>query len=314
MGSGSSTATEQRPDAATKAKPGHPPVDALVAIVPTRPDFHRIQREGWYRVPVAKAPAPLITGHVQTLAFYLPKVFREDAWQVRWTAPLLGVDIVTRRDLLPHEAAHARADALYLRLSLGALAPLPRPIPSRRLRRISFIPTTRTKLDTAEEINDLFHASPIEEILWQALKDSGVAAEREFFVDGDNGHRYALDFAVFGQQRSLDIECDGDQYHANPVSARYDNNRNNFLTTRGWSVLRFTTAQAREELPKVVAQVLSTLLSCGGQAYVTSTGGSPEPPEPPDLLWQAALWEPSVARGNQVDPRIPARLSGRRRR
>ena len=311
MGNRSAPATEQRPGATALVEPRHPPVDTLVAVVPTRSDFRRMQTEGWYRVPVAKAPAPLLAGQVRTLAFYLPKVFRDEAWQVRWTAPVLASEIQSRRELLPDEPAHPRADDLYLRLSLGSLSALPRPIPSRRLRRISFIPTTRVKLETAAEINDLFHASPMEDILWHALKEEGIEAEREYFVDGDNRGRYALDFAVFGQQRNLDVECDGDAYHANPTSARYDNSRNNYLTTRGWSVLRFTTAQIREELPKVVAQVRSTLLTCGGQTYLTSAD---TPPEPPDLLWQPALWAPIVARGHSVDPRLPARPHRARRR
>ena len=311
MGNRSAPATEQRPGAAVLAEPRHPPVDTLVAIVPTRSDFRRMQTEGWYRVPVAKAPAPLLAGHVQMLAFYLPRVFRDEAWQVRWTAPVLASEIQSRRELLPDEPAHPRAGDLYLRLSLGSLSALPRPIPSRRLRRISFIPTTRVKLETAAEINDLFHASPMEDILWHALKEEGIEAEREYFVDGDNRGRYALDFAVFGQQRNLDVECDGDAYHTNPVSARYDNSRNNYLTARGWSVLRFTTAQIREELPKVVAQVRSTLLTCGGQTYLASADAAAPPP---DLLWQPALWAPTLARGHSVDPRLPARPHRARRR
>jgi very-short-patch-repair endonuclease len=311
MGNRSAPATKQRSSATVLAEPRHPPVDALVAVVPKRADFRRMQTEGWYRVPVAKAPAPLLAGNVHVLAFYLPRVFGDDAWQVRWTAPLLASEIQSRRELLPDESAHPRAGDLYLRLSLGALSALPRPIPSRRLRRISFIATTRAKLETAVEINDLFHASPIEDLVWQALKEKGIEAEREYFVDGDNRGRYALDFAVFGQQRNLDVECDGDAYHANPTSARYDNNRNNFLTAHGWSVLRFTTAQVREELPKVVAQVRSTLQTCGGQACLPPAD---PPEEPPNLLWQPALWAPTLARGHSVDPRLPARPRRPRRR
>jgi very-short-patch-repair endonuclease len=287
----------------------HPPVDALVAIVPTRADFTLIQTEGWYRVPVASAPEALLAGQVRSLAFYLPKVFREDAWQVRWIAPLLGSVVRSRRELLPYEPAHPHADDLYLRLALGPLTALARPIPSRRLRRITFIPTTCAKLNTAAEINDLFHASPIEDALWQALKREGIEAEREYFVPGDRGGRYALDFAIFGQQRNLDVECDGDAYHANPTRARYDNRRNNFLTTRGWSVLRFTTAQIREEMPEVLMQVRSAIKSCGGATHMAP---SDAPAQPPDVLWQPALWDGAMARGHSVDLRQPARRQRRR--
>ncbi len=51
----------------------------------------------------------------------------------------------------------------YYQLLLGNLQPLPKPILSRRLRRITFIPTTRKKFKTAIEINDLWDESPLED-------------------------------------------------------------------------------------------------------------------------------------------------------
>jgi very-short-patch-repair endonuclease len=276
----------------------HPPVDALVAIVRTRADFEHIRAGRWYRVPAASAPAALLGGQVRTLAFYLPKAFGEYAWQVYWTAPLLQTSVAPRRQLLPNEPNHRRADEPYLRLELGPLGHLPRPIRSRRLRRIVFIPTTAAKLEDAEEINDLFHASPLEDTVWTALKAEGVEAEREFFVPGDRSGRYALDFAIFGQERNLNIECDGDAYHTDPVKSRHDNRRNNFLATRGWSVLRFTSAQIREELPDVLYQIRSAVKSCGGVARMESSGApSPAP------LRQPALWDASLAAGHDVTPR-----------
>lgn len=285
----------------------HPAVDALVAIVPRRPDFDRARLERWYRIPADKAPAALLAGQICTIAFYLPKGFGDDAYHVRWCAPLLDMTTHPRLDLLPDEPLHQRATDSYLRLALGPLEPLPRPIPSRRLRRITFIPTTRAKLATAAEINDLFHSSPLEDTLWEVLKAQGYEPEREYHVPADRDARYALDFAIFGRQRNLDVECDGDTYHVNPASARHDNRRNNFLTTRGWSILRFTTAQLINELPEALTQVRSAVKDCGGEV-ITTPAPSPEP------LWQPALWEPSLAAGHSVNPRLPARRTSRRRR
>jgi very-short-patch-repair endonuclease len=275
--------------------------------VKSRADFARARDDGWYRVPVATVPEslrePLLDGRVRTLALYLPSAFREEGWQVRWIAPIRGVVERSRRELLPDEPGHPRADQPYLRLDLGPLSLLPRPIPSRRLRRIVLIPTTRAKLETAAEINDLFHASPVEDVLWSAFKDDGIEAEREFFVDGDRQRRYALDFAIFGNEGNLDVECDGDAYHANPEKAVYDNRRNNFLTARGWKVLRFSTGQIREALPDVMAHVRATLKQCGGRSavYHAVTFADVEPF--PDELWQPALWARALATGRAVEPR-----------
>lgn len=291
----------------------HPAVDALVGNVKTHADFARARDEGWYRVPVATVPedlrGPLLRGRVATLGLYLPHVFGDDGWQVRWIAPIRRVEERPRRDLLPDEPLHPRADQSYLRLDLGPLDLLPRPIPSQRLRRIVLIPTTRAKLETATEINDLFHASPLEDDLWRALKDDGIEAERDYFVDGDWQRRYALDFAIFGQDGNLDVECDGDAYHANPDRAAYDNRRNNFLTVRGWEVLRFTTAQIREEMPDVMAHVRATLKRCGGPSAIYYAVKFADVPPLPEALWQPALWQTAVAAGRPVKPRRPGRRS-----
>lgn len=286
----------------------HPPADALVALVKSRRDFRCAADDGWYRIPRDKAPTELLEGRIQRLAFYLPKQFGDDAWQVRWVARITDIREVARRDLLPDEAQHPRADAPYLKIELGPLGQLARPIPSRRLRRIIFIPTTWRKLQRAREINDLFHASPWEDALWDTLKAERIAAEREYFVPGDNSGRYALDFAVFGQTRNLDIECDGDQYHITRERARHDNARNNFLTARGWSVLRYSAGTLRDEMPRVVREVHTAIKDCGGL-----TPAQPAAPAAPDLLWQAPLWAPALAGGHTVNPHRPARRSRPRR-
>jgi hypothetical protein len=66
---------------------------------------------------------------------------------------------------------------------LGPLRRLPRPILSRRWRRIVFISTTRNKFMNAVEINDLYDESPLEDQLWAALKRLEIRAERQLFVE-----------------------------------------------------------------------------------------------------------------------------------
>jgi len=78
-----------------------------------------------------------------------------DAFSVRWYAQVRGHELVTRRDLLPQEADHPRADQRYYKLQLGKLVELPHPIPSHSLRRITFILTNGKRLNEAWEINDL---------------------------------------------------------------------------------------------------------------------------------------------------------------
>jgi very-short-patch-repair endonuclease len=139
---------------------------------------------------------------------------------------------------------------------------LARPIPSLRQRRITFIETTWDKLTLAEEINDLYDDSPLENRLWTELKRLKIRAERQEWVDVDK-RKYALDFAVYCSKGKLDIETDGDEWHANPEKAAKDNLRDNDLESQGWQQLRFTTHQVQEQMSNycipTIAETINTL-------------------------------------------------------
>jgi len=102
--------------------------NVLVAIVPRKKDWRILEEKHWYRIPVKSAPK-----------------------------------MIERVELLPDEPNHTRANEDYYKFTIDELKKLPRPIPSKRWRRIIFIPTTLNKLMEAKEINDLYHTSPIEE-------------------------------------------------------------------------------------------------------------------------------------------------------
>ena len=48
-----------------------------------------------------------------------------DAFSIRWYAQVRGHELVTRRDLLPDEPDHPRAEQRYYKLQLGKLVELP---------------------------------------------------------------------------------------------------------------------------------------------------------------------------------------------
>jgi very-short-patch-repair endonuclease len=135
---------------------------------------------------------------------------------------------------------------------------LPRPIPSRRWRRIVFIPTTLERLLRAQEINDLFCTSPIEDRLYDAMRSGGIEAERQFYVR-EQGQGFMLDLAVMTGDRNLAIECDGEAYHSGKEKAKQDRGRDNALNAAGWHVLRFSGAEIWQdplECMKVIRRAL----------------------------------------------------------
>ncbi len=132
---------------------GHDEERVLVAIVPSLRDWALVCEEHWYRIPLERAPQRIAASY---LAFYHPACFRETRWTISYYAPLLRYRVVPRRVLLPGEPNHPHAEALYYRLEIGDLIALPRPIPSPRLRRVTFIMTTLSRLLSAREISDLW--------------------------------------------------------------------------------------------------------------------------------------------------------------
>ncbi|MEO0091757.1 MAG: hypothetical protein ABIK61_03490 [candidate division WOR-3 bacterium] len=184
---------------------------ALVAIVPRKKDWKILQKQHWYRIPVKSAPK--ITTKIKYIAFYLPRIFDEDKFSVKYYAQVKKIKIVKRIELLPDEKEHNRASDDYYKLIISELRRLPKPIVSKHWRRITFIPTTLSRLFSAEEINDLWCTSPIEEILYKKMKREKIPAERQFFVY-ETKTPYCLDFAIFCRDGKLNVECNGDEYHS----------------------------------------------------------------------------------------------------
>ena len=84
---------------------------------------------------------------------------------------------------------------------------MPRPIPSRRLRRITFIPTTLARLLEADEINDLWIKSSAQERLWAALKQADIEAERQYPLREDLP-QYVADFALLCRDGKVAVIVD----------------------------------------------------------------------------------------------------------
>lgn len=251
---------------------------ALVAIMSNKADFARASNEHWYRIPVRKAPPRVDFARLDRLAFYQTKVFGSEKWAVNYHAEVRDVDRVKRVELLPEERDHSRAQDEYYRLKIGDLERLASPIPSRRWRRIVFIPTTTEKLFQAAEINDLYHESPLEDKLWQHLKKAGIPAERQFYTE-KRDPIYCLDFAIFCARENLNIECDGDAYHSGSEALTRDGQRNKDLAQWGWSVLRFTGQDIRKRSRHTMGVIQENIYNLGGLKDVV--------PEEPSQL---AFW------------------------
>jgi len=149
----------------------------LVAVLNNKRDLEIARVLGWYRIPLQHFPK---TVAVEWLAFYQTSKFGKEKWAINYIVPVRGHELTTRAELFRDQPDHSWANESYYKVQLGPLKRLPRPIPSRKWRRITFLYTTGGRLLASEEINDLIIQSEERELLWKALRERGLQAERRY--------------------------------------------------------------------------------------------------------------------------------------
>lgn len=183
----------------------YPEDRVLVAYMPDPADFAIVQSEGWYRIPQQFAPKGLYAEYV---AFYFGRKFGDEKWAIHYYAERLGHELLSRRELLPDEPEHPRADHLYYKVQLGRLRQLSRPIISLRWRRVTFVHTTWDRFQDAVELNDLFVAGgEYVDRVYAVLKDRGVRAERNYRVE-ENDKAYSVPLAILCVNGRIEITHD----------------------------------------------------------------------------------------------------------
>jgi very-short-patch-repair endonuclease len=237
--------------------------EVLVALLRRKASLDILQNEGWYHIPLESAPK---RWPPEIIAFYQGKVFgKEEGYKIRYFGEVGRMETVPRKDLFPNDAENQyKAEKPYYRVEVRNLLPRCRPIVSYRPRRLVFIPTTLSKFEDAEQINDLFDGSPLEDRLWQRLKANGILAERQWKIL-INGRRYYLDFAVFCRKGKLSIETDGYTYHYDDRNQiDYDTFRQNEIELDGWRSLRFTSRQVKDNWSRYFPQIQRAIDQLGG--------------------------------------------------
>jgi hypothetical protein len=231
----------------------------LVGVMNHPADLARARDEGWYRIPLDQAPRRVAA---DWLAFYQTAAFgAEECFRIRWLAPVLGYRLATRRELIPSEPDHPRAEARYFRIELGPLAALARPVPSLRLRRITFIATTLERLLHAEEVNDLWVKTTAQDRLWHAFRAAGLDAEREYPLREDQPE-VTVDFAFFCRDGKVALVCteaDG------PSGRAAEGGLMDYLAaSQRWVLLRVPSTEILDDPSPALAQVRGEIRRLGG--------------------------------------------------
>ena len=138
---------------------------------------------------------------------------------------------------------------------------MPHPIPSRRLRRLTFIPTTLARLLEAEEINDLWIKSSAQERLWAALKQADIEAERQYPLREDLP-QYVADFALLCRDGKVAVTVDDEPGSANELHETMP--ADYLVAAEGWLPLRLTHAEMASDPVGSAARLAALMANLGG--------------------------------------------------
>lgn len=219
----------------------------LVAVVNNRADLRRAASEGWYRIPQRRAPRRVGADY---LAFYQTGAFesKTEARTVSYYAAIRRYQLLSRAELLPDEADHARAEEYYFRIEIGPLMRLARPVPATTFRRLTFIHTTLERLLNAKDVKELkLEAEPFQ-ALWSALRDSRLRPLPNRLA-GD----WPVDIALRVRNGYLGIRLD----ESSDMREAYGPGDN-------WRVLRIPESRIEVDLAACLGEIGAALVDLGG--------------------------------------------------
>jgi len=132
----------------------HPEDRVLIGVINRKRDLNHLLNDRWYRIPQERMSLGI---HTEYVAFFLSgKPFKLMSGSISYYGRLQGVELHSRRDLLPEEPNHKRAANLYYRLALGQIKRKQVPIINTTKRPIAFIYTTWDRFISARTISDLY--------------------------------------------------------------------------------------------------------------------------------------------------------------
>jgi hypothetical protein len=148
----------------------------LVGVINRKRDLTTAQREGWYRIPRDRMPRGV---NAEYVAFFLSRAFKEQNGGIYYFAERRGLELAYRKDLLPKEVDHPRANEVYYKIQLGDLIEKAPPVLNATRRTITFVYTTWDRFVQARQIGDLYSQDDyFVDRIYHALRDNGVHAER----------------------------------------------------------------------------------------------------------------------------------------
>lgn len=253
----------------------------LVSVLKSKDDLRLLLEERWYRIPLAFLPKQKFT-HI---AFYQPIQFGKNGKRIQYYGRVVKREVKKRVELLPHEPLHERANDDYLKCSFRTIKRLARPIRNVVPRRVSFGFTDLKTLRSAQDILELYHVAPTEQIIERELVRLGIPVISQYRISLKSplakgvppssevgavylkSNRYRLDLAIFCDKGNIAIECDNRKAHSGKLQKHKDTQKDVGLTRLGWHVIRLTESDILENLDSCISRIQKKIATLGNSLW-----------------------------------------------
>ncbi len=122
--------------------------------------------------------------NAEYIAFFLSRAFKERNGGIYYYAERTGLELAYRKDLLPKEADHPRAEQVYYKVQLSGLIEKNPPVLNPTRRTIGFIYTTWDRFVQAQQISDLYSkADYFVDRIYHALRNRGIYPDRTWSAE-----------------------------------------------------------------------------------------------------------------------------------
>ena len=125
----------------------------LIGVVSRKRDLTLLLERGIYRIPVSVMPDGV---YADVLGFFLNSSITHSKGGIYHYAVLRGVELQHRRDILPDEKNHPRADERYWLCQCSTIRPTNPPILNPNRHAFAFIKTTWDRFADALTVDDLY--------------------------------------------------------------------------------------------------------------------------------------------------------------
>jgi len=234
-------------------------LDLLIGAVKRKSDLKLLYERHSYRIPLRK----IKPDKVSYIAFYLPSRVFGGSGRIESYGRVDSYRIAKRKFIPNYSLSCAGENEMYVNFYFRRIIKLKSPVMNSSSMRVSFKKSDSRLLKKSGTLALLYGINPLEEMMNEKLKRSGMKFRREYAVNA-GGKKYRLDFAFFCRNGILGLECDSKKWHSSKRRAEKDRERDSNLLAEGIHVIRLNEEESMMDAERIKEIISIEATSLGG--------------------------------------------------